>query len=147
MFFYLASSCSIQLIFVFYPAYSFLNLKNKLFECEKIIFFEFGRIHSTQAEWMQDVLSEEGKSRTLLCLRLPAPPPTPFWATRHYLHAYLNCPVPMKPTKSKKYMLALIVINQMVKRSQALSSRQRAPPSVNTSASGVRAPPHVGKVE
>ena len=42
-------------------------------------------------------------------------------------------------------MLSLIVINQMGKRSQALSSRQREPLSVYPSASVVRAPPHVRK--
>ena len=73
------------------------------------------------------------------------PPLIPFWATRHYLHAYPNCSVRMKPTKSKEYMLSSIVINQMGKCSQVLFSRQRAPPSVYRSASGIRAPPHVGK--
>ena len=53
--------------------------------------------------------------------------------------------VPMKPTKSKRSMLALIVINRMGIRSQALSSRQRAPPSVYQSANGVRAQLQVGK--
>ena len=76
-------------------------------------------------------------------------------ATRPAHHALLGYPPPTaclpkllstnEAHKSKKYMLALIVINQMGKRSQALSSRQRAPPSVYPSASGVRAPPHVGK--
>ena len=51
----------------------------------------------------------------------------------------------MKPTKNKKSMFALIVINQMGKRSHALSSRQREPTSVYPSANGVRASPHVGK--
>ena len=69
-------------------------------------------------------------------LRHPPPPPIRaccmFTQTTQY------------PT-SNKYMLALIVINQMGKDSQALSSRQRAPPSVCPSASGVRAPLQVGK--
>ena len=78
-------------------------------------------------------------------LRLPAPPRVLLWATHQDLHAYPNCSVPMEPTKSKNYMLALIVINQMGIRSQALSSRQRAPPSVYPSANGIKAPPHVGK--
>ena len=42
-------------------------------------------------------------------------------------------------------MLALIVINQMGIRSQALSSRQRAPPSLHPSANEIRVQPHVGK--
>ena len=60
-------------------------------------------------------------------------------------NAYPNCSVSMEPTKSKRYMLAWIVINQIGIRSQALSSRQWASPSVYPSANGVRAPPHVGK--
>ena len=63
---------------------------------------------------MKDVLSEESKSRTLLSLRLPALPPKAFCATSYYLHSYPNCSVPMKPTKSKKYTLALIVITRWV---------------------------------
>ena len=105
---------------------------------------EAGSRTGLQVEWMQNDLIEEGKAGSLSRLRLPAPPRVPLWATRQYLHAYTNCSVPMKPTRSKNYMLALIVINQMGIRSQALSSRQRAPPSVYPSASGVRAPPHVG---
>ena len=56
-----------------------------------------------------------------------------------------NCSVPMKPTKSKKYMLTLSVINQMGIRSQVLSNRQRAPPSVYPIANRVRAPPRMGR--
>ena len=88
---------------------------------------------------------EENKAGTLLCLRLSAPPRIPLWATRHYLHSYLNCSVVMKITKSKKSMLAFIAINQMGTRSHALSSRQRVPPSVCPSANEVRAPLHVRK--
>ena len=40
-----------------------------------------------QVEWMQDDWIEEGKARTLLCLKLPAPPRIPFWATGHCLYA------------------------------------------------------------
>ena len=69
------------------------------------------------------------------------PTPTPA-STTTLQHC---CLVPMKHTKRKKSMLALIVINQMGIRSQTLSSRQRAPPSVYPSANGVRAPPHLGK--
>ena len=108
------------------------------FLCPKI---EVGATAGAQAEWMQNDLIEEGKPWILLCLRLPAPPLIPFGLpattcmptqTTHY------------PT-SNKYMLALIAINQMDKGIQALSSRQRAPPSVCPSASGVRAPPQVRK--
>ena len=41
--------------------------------------------------------------------------------------------------------MPLIVISQMDINSQALSSRQRSPPSVYPSANGVRAPPHERK--
>ena len=73
------------------------------------------------------------------------PPRIPLWATRYYLHACANCSVPMNPTKSKKYALALNVINEMGVSGHALSGRQRAPHSVYAIASGVRAPPHVGR--
>ena len=106
---------------------------------------EAGSRTGVQVEWMQNELIEEGKAGSLSRLRLLAPPRVPLWATRHYLHAYTNCSVPMKPTRSKNYMLALIVINQMGIRSQALSSRQRAPPSVYPSANEIRVQPHVGK--
>ena len=51
----------------------------------------------------------------------------------------------MKPTKSKKCMLTLSVINQMGTRSQVLSNRQTAPPSVYPNVNRVRAPPRVGR--
>ena len=73
------------------------------------------------------------------------PAPIPLWAIGHYSHAYASCSVPMKLSKSKKSILALIVINQMRICSQALSSRPRTLPSVFRSANGVRAPSHVGK--
>ena len=64
------------------------NGKNdQIFLCPKV---EVGARAGAQAEWMQNDLIEEGKSGILLCLRLPAPPLIPFWATRHYLHAYPN---------------------------------------------------------
>ena len=78
---------------------------------------------------------------------LPALPCIPLWATRHYLHACQNCSVPMKPTKSKKSILALIVIIQMVIRSQELSSRLRAPPLVYLGANGIRDRRTWGKVD
>ena len=61
------------------------------------------------------------------------------------LHAYPNCLVPMEPTESEKSMLTLIMINQMGKRIQALSSRQGVPSSVYSSANEVRAPPRARK--
>ena len=52
---------------------------------------EAGARTGTQVEWMRDDWIEDSKSGTLMCLRLPAPLGILLWATRHYLHAYLNC--------------------------------------------------------
>ena len=82
------------------------GIDDQNFICREI---EAGAKTEAQVKWMQDYGIEEGKAGTLSCLRLPAPPRIPLWATCHDLHDDTDCSVPMNPPKSKTCVSALIV--------------------------------------